>query len=34
MPMMKATRIWCTTSAGALWFLVLVVAFLGTNKPQ
>lgn len=33
-PLMKATRFWCATSAVVLWFLVLVVAFLGTTKPQ
>lgn len=32
-PLMKTTRFWCATSAGTLWFLVLVVAFLGTTKP-
>ncbi|MBL8384621.1 MAG: hypothetical protein JNM90_16185 [Burkholderiales bacterium] len=30
---MKQTRFWCGTSAFVLWFLVLVVAFLGTVKP-
>ena len=32
-PLMKTTRFWCATSAGVLWFLVLVVAFPGTVKP-
>ena len=32
-PLMKATRFWCATSAGVLWFLVLLVAFIGTVKP-
>lgn len=33
-PLMKKTRFWCGTSAAVLWFLVLVVAFLGTVKPS
>jgi hypothetical protein len=32
-PLMKTTRFWCGTSAGVLWFLVLLVAFIGTAKP-
>lgn len=32
-PLMKKTRFWCGASAGVLWFLVLIVAFLGTVKP-
>jgi hypothetical protein len=30
---MKATRFWCGLSAGVLWFLVLVVGFIGKVKP-
>jgi multidrug transporter EmrE-like cation transporter len=32
-PLMKATRFWCGLSAGVLWFLVLVVGFIGKVKP-
>lgn len=32
-PLMKRTRFWCGASAGVLWALVLLVAFLGTVKP-
>jgi hypothetical protein len=32
-PLMKKTRFWCGLSAGVLWFLVLVVGFIGKVKP-
>lgn len=32
-PLMNRTRFRCGLSAGTLWFLVLVVAFIGTAKP-
>ena len=32
-PLMNKARFWCGTSAAVLWFLVLVVGFLGTVKP-
>ena len=32
-PLMNRTRFWCGFSAGTLWFLVLVVAYIGTAKP-
>ncbi len=32
-PLMDRTRFWCGLSAATLWFLVLVVAFIGTAKP-
>ncbi|MBM3492209.1 MAG: hypothetical protein FJX68_17575 [Alphaproteobacteria bacterium] len=31
--LMKVNRLWAGASAGTLWFLVLVMAFLGTVKP-
>ena len=31
--LMRINRKWAATAAGVLWFLVLVMAFLGTTKP-
>ena len=31
--LMRTNRKWAATAAGVLWFLVLLMAFLGTTKP-